>query len=203
MKKLSLILIAGIASQMLYSGDNFHLGEDRFNKRHSKVKEVYIRTISKNKAYTKTGNASYVKIRSKEEFKKALESGALNQKIDTNKVTKTYRAIEIDNVRLNKNDLKELTKNGNRVLIGSEVGKNDKLMQSINIKNSKIETDKKLNIGVVATDKKINGVTNYVNIDRSYIEGGNNKIKNTKKSREEIFKELEMADQMDLEKLKE
>jgi hypothetical protein len=51
--------------------------------------------------------------------------------------------------------------------------------------------------------KKINGVTNYVNIDRSYIEGGNNKIKNTKKSREEIFKELEMADQMDLEKLKE
>lgn len=168
MKRLTLVLIIGI----LYGGDNFYIGGDNnFNRRHS-TNEAYIKTISKNKAYNKMGDASYVKIDSKEEFKKALESGALNQKIDTNKVTKTYRAIDISNVRLNKNDIKELTKNRDRVIIGSEVEKGNNLMQSINIKNSKIKTDKKLNIGVVSRSSKISGITNYTNIQRSSIEGG-------------------------------
>jgi len=167
------VILAILAMKVIFAGDNFYLGEDKFNKRHSKAKEAYIRTMAKNRAYTKVGNASYVKIDSKEEFEEALESGALDQKIDTNGVTKTYRAIDISNVRLNKNDLKKMTEGKDRVLIGSEVdGGRESLVQNINIKNSKIETDKKLNIGVITKDKRISGVESLTNIDKSSIKGG-------------------------------
>jgi len=171
MKKLTLILIAG-EILAVYAGENIYLGEDKFNKRHSAVKEAYIRTLSKNRAYNRIGDSSYVEIDSKEEFKKALESGALDQKIDTNKVTKTYRTIDIKNVKLDEDDLKELTQNRDRILIGSEVDKRSNLVQNINIKNSKIETDKKLNIGIISKDKRVKGIENYTNIDKSYIKGG-------------------------------
>jgi len=187
------VVLTVLVVKVIFAGDNIYLG-DSFNDRHSKPKEVYIRTMAKNRAYTRAGDgdpSSYVKIDSKEEFKKALESGALDQKIDTNGVTKTFRAIDISNVNLNKSDLKEITDNKDRLLIGSEVdGKRESLMQSINIKNSKIETDKKLNVGVISKDKRVNGIENYINIDRSSLKGGDRANKK-KKSRLEEFDDLE------------
>ena len=180
-----------IGTIFLNGGENMYLG-DSFNARHSKAKESFNKTMAKNRAYSHMGDASYTEINGKDEFKKALESGQLNQKIDTNKITKTYRAIDIKNVRMNRNDFKNI--NGDRVLIGSKVDKDrEKLMQTVDIKNSKIETDKKLNVGVVSTSDKVNGVDNMTNIQNSTLKGGNKK-KDETMSRLKMFEELEKAD---------
>ncbi len=175
---------------ILNGGENMYLG-DSFNARHSKAKESFNKTMAKNRAYSHMGDASYTEINGKEEFKKALESGKLNQKVDTNKITKTYRAIEIKNVRMNRNDFKDI--DGDRVIIGSQVDKDrEQLMQTVDIKNSKIETDKKLNVGVVSTSDKISGIDTMTNIQNSTLKGVN-KRKDEEMSRLKMFEELEKA----------
>jgi len=174
---------------LLNAGDNFYQG-DSFNKRHSKGKESFNKTMAKNRAYSHMGDASYTEVDGKEEFKKALESGQLDQKVDTNKITKTYKAIDIKNVRLNKNDLKDVA--GDNLLIGSQVDEDrEKLMQTIDIKNSKIDTDKEVNIGVKSTSDKVNGIDSMTNIKDSSIKGGGGKQGNDNISRLDMFEQLE------------
>ncbi len=191
---MKLITVAFIAIGTLYlgAGDNFYQG-DSFNKRHSKGKESFNKTMAKNRAYSHMGDASYTEVDGKEEFKKALESGKLDQKVDSNKITKTYKAIDIKNVRMNKDDFKNIS--GDRVLIGSEVDKDrEKLMQTIDIKNSKIDTDKQLNVGVISTSDKVNGIDNMTNIKDSSLKGFNKKKSdNSNISRLDMFEELEKA----------
>ena len=185
-------IIIGLIVSIVFlnGGDNVYLG-DSFNARHSKAKESFNRTMAKNRAYSHIGNSSYTEVNGKEEFKKALESGKLNQKIDTNKITKTYRAIDIKNVRINRDDFKNI--NGDRVVIGSQIDKDrEKLMQTVSIKNSKIETDKQLNVGVVSTSDKVSGVDTVTNIQNSTLKGVN-KRKDETMSRLKMFEELENA----------
>jgi len=183
---ISSILIGTLC--LLNGGDNFYLG-DSFNKRHSKAKESFNKTMAKNRAYSHIGDASYTEVDGKEEFKKALESGKLNQKVDGNKITKTYKAIDIKNVRLNKNDLKDIA--GDKLLIGSQVDEDrEKLMQTIDIKNSKIDTDKELNIGVKSTSDKVSGIDSMTNIKNSSIKGGSKQATDNM-SRLDMFEQLE------------
>lgn len=189
MKRIILISSIAIGSLcLLNAGDNFYQG-DSFNKRHSKGKESFNKTMAKNRAYSHMGDASYTEVDGKEEFKKALESGQLDQKVDGNKITKTYKAIDIKNVRLNKNDLKNVA--GDNLLIGSQVDEDrEKLMQTIDIKNSKIDTDKEVNIGVKSTSDKVNGIDTMTNIKDSSIKGGS-KQGTDNVSRLDMFEQLE------------
>jgi hypothetical protein len=189
MKRIIFISSITIGSLcLLNAGDNFYQG-DSFNKRHSKGKESFNKTMAKNRAYSHMGDASYTEVDGKEEFKKALESGQLDQKVDTNKITKTYKAIDIKNVRLNKNDLKDVA--GDNLLIGSQVDEDrEKLMQTIDIKNSKIDTDKEVNIGVKSTSDKVNGIDSMTNIKDSSIKGGGKKGSDNI-SRLDMFEQLE------------
>lgn len=165
--------------------------EENFNEKHSAANQSFIETMAKNRAHSNIGNASVTEVRGKEEFKEALKNGDLNQQTDTNKITKEYKHIEVKDVRLNKNDLKEIE--GDQLLIGSQVDdQRQKLMQNIEIKNSKIETDKKLNVGVVSSNDEVSGITSVNKIDRSSLQGGNNKNQ-TSKSRLELMRELEEA----------
>ncbi len=190
MTKNKFIIGLIVSVVFLNGGENLYLG-DSFNARHSKAKESFNKTMAKNRAYSHMGDASYTEVNGKDEFKKALESGKLNQKIDTNKITKTYRAIEIKNVRMNRNDFKDI--DTDRVIIGSQVDKDrEKLMQTVDIKNSKIETDKQLNIGVVSTSDKVSGIDTMTNIQNSTLKGVN-KRKNEMMSRLKMFEELEKA----------
>ncbi len=190
MTKNKFIIGLIVSVVFLNGGENLYLG-DSFNARHSKAKESFNKTMAKNRAYSHMGDASYTEVNGKDEFKKALESGKLNQKIDTNKITKTYRAIEIKNVRMNRNDFKDI--DTDRVIIGSQVDKDrEKLMQTVDIKNSKIETDKQLNIGVVSTSDKVSGIDTMTNIQNSTLKGVN-KRKNETMSRLKMFEELEKA----------
>lgn len=76
-----------------------------FNARHSKAKEVFNKNIAKNRSLSHLGDgSSYQEINGKEEFKKAMNSGELGKDVTGNGVNRVYRAIDIKNVRLNKND---------------------------------------------------------------------------------------------------
>jgi hypothetical protein len=195
MKKIVFLVSTLTLGAILYAGDNFYLGEG-FNKRHSAVKESFVKSVAKNRAYSHMGDASYTKIRNKEEFKDALKSGKLSKKIDGNKVTNSYNVIDIENVRINKNDIDTNSlEDDDRLLIGSKVEEGrEKLMQTINIKNSKIETDKKLNVGVLSSSEDLDDITNRVEIERSSLKGKAKKATDNM-SRLELFEQLEKANE--------
>jgi len=191
MKKI--IVLSCILGSLLYSGgtnaDNLYLG-DGFNLRHSKVKESFIKSIAKNRANLHKKGAGYIEVRGNEEFKDALKSGKLGQTSTGNGITKEYRYIDIKNVNINKNDLKDI--DDDRLLIGTKVdSKRAELMQNINIENSRIETEKRLNIGVVSTQKKVEGITTSQNIVNSKLKGGKlrDDFNSRKKSRLDKFDE--------------
>jgi len=178
MKKI--IILSSILSLALYSGssvDNMYLG-DGFNMRHSKVKESFIKSIAKNRAKTNTNGASYVEIKNDDEFKEALKSGELGKVSAGNGITKEYRYIDIKNVNIKKNELEDI--GNNELLIGTKVNnKKEELMQNINIRNSKIDTEKRLNIGVVSAQKKVEGISTFQNISNSQMKGGQMKNLNS------------------------
>ncbi|HHB93789.1 MAG TPA: hypothetical protein ENK88_01395 [Campylobacterales bacterium] len=63
-------------------------------------------------------------------------------------------------------------------------------MQTIDIKNSKIDTDKEVNIGVKSTSDKVNGIDTMTNIKDSSIKGGS-KQGTDNVSRLDMFEQLE------------
>jgi len=190
MKKIT--ILSCILSSFLYSGtaaDNLYLG-DGFNLRHSKVKESFIKSMAKNRANLHKNGSGYIEVRGNDEFKDALKSGKLGQTSTGNGITKEYKYIDIKNVNIDKNDLKDI--DDDRLLIGTKVdGKREELMQNINIENSKIDTDKKLNVGVLSTQKRVEGITTSQNIANSKLKGGKlrDDFNSRKKSRLDKFDE--------------
>ncbi len=144
--------------------------DDTFTKKHSAANKSFIKSMAKNRAYTDVGGASYTKINSDEEFKKAMESGELDQESTGSRIQKQYKYIDISNVRINKEEIQNSS--GEDMTIGTHLtGEREKLMQAIEIKNSKIETDKELNVGVVSSSDKVSGITSVNTIENSTLIG--------------------------------
>jgi len=184
-KNFILITIGALSLSSLYAGEsnNVYLG-DKFNPRHSNVNESFVKTMAKNRAYTDANGASYTKIDGKEELQKALETGQLDQELNGNRITQEYKHIEINNARINKNDLKNMK--GDNLLIGSKVTQEkQRVMQSIDMKNSKIDTDKHINIGIVSSVKNNSGITSINKIQRSSLIGGNKLKKSSSRDKKE------------------
>ena len=184
-KNFILITIGALSLSSLYAGEsnNVYLG-DKFNPRHSNVNESFVKTMAKNRAYTDANGASYTKIDGKEELQKALETGQLNQELNGNRITQEYKYIEINNARINKNDLKNMK--GDNLLIGSKVTQEkQRVMQSIDMKNSKIDTDKHINIGIVSSVKNNSGITSINKIQGSSLIGGNKLKKSSSRDKKE------------------
>lgn len=172
MRKIVAMVVVGIT---LNVADNIYLG-DNFNSSHSDFKEVYNRVISKNRARNRIGDSSYIKIDGREEFKEALKSGDLDRKVKSGRAVKTFRTIDISNVKLSREEMDDITDGKSRVIIGSKVNGAEKLSQSINIKNSDISTDKRLNIGVVVSKKgRVSGIESCIDVTRSSLKGGGDK----------------------------
>ena len=184
-KNFILITIGALSLSSLYAGEsnNVYLG-DKFNPRHSNVNESFVKTMAKNRAYTDANGASYTKIDGKEELQKALETGQLDQELNGNRITQEYKYIEINNARINKNDLKNMK--GDNLLIGSKVTQEkQRIMQSIDMKNSKIDTDKHINIGIVSSVKNNSGITSINKIQKSSLIGGNKLKKSSSRDKKE------------------
>jgi len=180
-----ILIIGTLSLSSLYAGEgnNVYLG-DKFNPRHSNVNESFVKTMAKNRAYTDANGASYTKIDGKEELQKALETGQLDQELNGNRITQEYKYIEINNARINKNDLKNMK--GDNLLIGSKVTQEkQRVMQSIDMKNSKIDTDKHINIGIVSSVKNNSGITSINKIQGSSLIGGNKLKKSSSRDKKE------------------
>jgi hypothetical protein len=159
--------------------------DDMFTKKHSVANKSFIKSMAKNRAYTGVEGASYIKIDDDEEFKKAMKSGALNQESTGSRIQKQFKYIEMNNVRINRNDL--INSQEKDLTIGTRVqSEREKIMQAIEIKNSKIKTDKELNVGVVSSSDKVSGITSVNTIDRSELEGGSNQDRSSIMRQEEI-----------------
>jgi hypothetical protein len=159
--------------------------DDMFTKKHSVANKSFIKSMAKNRAYTGVEGASYTKIDDNEEFKKAMKSGALNQESTGSRIQKQFKYIEMNNVRINRNDL--INSQEKDLTIGTRVqSEREKIMQAIEIKNSKIKTDKELNVGVVSSSDKVSGITSVNTIDRSELEGGSNQDRSSIMRQEEI-----------------
>ncbi len=175
--KLILTIITGtLFIATLHAGENIYLGNN-FNERHSE-NDSFTKTIVKNRVYNGVGGASYTKIDGKEELQEALVSGQLDQESNGNKITKEYKLIEIKNANINQNDLKDMK--GDELLIGTRIkDEKSQIMQSINIKNSKIDTNKHINVGVISSAKNNSGITSINCIEKSSLTGGNHKEKSS------------------------
>jgi len=163
-----------ISTIIIISTSSLHAEVDEnFVKMNSMVNKSFIKSVAKNRASMGSQNAAYVEIDGKQEFKDALQSGELNTNLqEGNGITKQYIYKDIKNVNLNDRDLRGIE--GDTLNLGSEIqGDGQKVVQVLNIKDSKIETDRHINAGIISDSSNIDGITNVTNIEGSTLSGGN------------------------------
>jgi hypothetical protein len=172
MKKTVLKLCITTSILLLTSSLHAEVDEN-FVKMNSMVNKSFIKSVAKNRASMGSQNAAYVEIDGKQEFKDALQSGELNTNLqEGNGITKQYIYKDIKNVNLNDRDLRGIE--GDTLNLGSEIqGDGQKVVQVLNIKDSKIETDRHINAGIISDSSNIDGITNVTNIEGSTLSGGN------------------------------
>jgi hypothetical protein len=160
---LTLGLILSL-STALYAEDEI------FNLSNTLVNESFIKVVAKNRANKRVNASGYTEIKSKEEFLEALDKGTLNntQRKQGSTLINEYVYTEIKNTNINKNDLRGIQ--GDTLNLGTNV-KRGKVTQVLKIKNSKIETDKELNLAVNLDANQINSATSFTQIKGSTLRG--------------------------------
>lgn len=175
--KIMIKSISVLSMSILLSSNLYSEVDETFVKMNSMVNKSFIKSIAKNRATMNNGGSdatsSYLDIDGKEEFKDALESGALDTGIEEgNGITKQYVYREIKNVNLTDRDLKDME--GDTLNLGTQLeGDGQNVDQVINIKNTKIKTDKHINAGIETDALDIDGITNISSIENSTLIGGN------------------------------
>ncbi|SFV71562.1 hypothetical protein MNB_SV-13-898 [hydrothermal vent metagenome] len=170
MKKTNIVSTAGIL--ILLTSTLYSEVDETFVKMNSTVNKSFIKTMAKNRARVDSSDASYTAIDGKEELKDALDSGVLDSKLEEgNGIKKQYIYTEIKNVKLNDRDLKDIK--GDTLNLGSQIeGEGQNVVQVLNIKNTKIKTDKHINAGIETDASNIDGITNVTSIENSSLIGG-------------------------------
>jgi len=168
LKVVSGMVIIFSTTSLLYSEV-----DENFVKMHGMVNKSFIKSVAKNRASMGDENAAYVEVDGKEEFKDALASGELDTNLaKSNGVRKQYIYKDIKNVNINDSDLKDIE--GDTLNLGSEVKDGQKVVQVLNIEDSKIQTDREINAGIVSDASSTDGITNVTTIEESTLIGGNN-----------------------------
>jgi len=167
--KKSLLITGAI---ILFSSTLYSEVDENFVKMNSMVNKSFIKSVAKNRATIGSAGASYVEIDGKDEFKDALESGALDSGLEENNgISKQYVYKDIKNVNLNDRDLRDIE--GDTLNLGSQVdGDGQNIVQVLNIKNTKINTERHINAGIETEASDIEGITNVTSIEGSSLVGG-------------------------------
>lgn len=169
------VTLAGIISAILiinplvYAAD---VGADEdFVTTHGAVNHSFVETIAKNRSHAGDKTADYVDIDGNDEFQEALKSGELNSELeDSSNIRKRYIYREIKNVDLDDRDLEGME--GETLNLGSDI-EGGNVVQSMNIEDSTIDTDKHINAGITSSSDDVSDVTNITNIKDSKLSGGN------------------------------
>ena len=136
------------------------IANNQFNEQH-KINNSYIKVMAK--AKSKRGDSSYIKIKNKKELKEAIKNGKLESK-HTSKGSK-FIYTDIRNVHITQRDLKELAE----LNIGSNIKGDGKVIQTVNIKNSRFDTNKHITVGVKSTANRRGSITSVTNIENSQL----------------------------------
>ncbi|CAA6800384.1 MAG: Unknown protein [uncultured Sulfurovum sp.] len=137
---------------------------------HGAVNHSFVESISKNLAHVDDKRGEYTKIDGDEEFKEALKEGKFDESDlkDGSKISKRYISREIKNVNLDDSDLSSLE--GDTLNLGSDI-EGGNVVQSLNIEDSKIETDRHINAGIISSGDDVSNITNVTNIEDSQLMG--------------------------------
>ena len=128
--------------------------------------QSFIKVMSKNRI-SKNGS-NYTKIDNKKEFLESLEKDKQKKAINNKSLTKEYVYTEINNVNIEESDLKHIR--GDELNLGTDV-ENGNVVKVLNIKNSKIKSNKKINLAVNLDAKSKGSITSVTNISGSKILG--------------------------------
>ena len=167
MKLLSMITLFTYSSLLLADADA------DFVTIHGAVNHSFIESISKNLAHVDDKRGKYIKVDGNDEFKEVLEAGGFNEDDLQNgsKISKRYISTTIENVNLDDSDLTNL--DSDTLNLGSDI-EGGNIIQSLNIKDSKIETDRHINAGVTAYGDDTSNITSMTNIQDSQLLGTSN-----------------------------
>ncbi|CAA6816865.1 MAG: Unknown protein [uncultured Sulfurovum sp.] len=137
------------------------------------VNHSFVESISKNLAHVGDKRGKYIKVDGNDEFKEVLAEGGFTEDDlkDGSKISKRYISTTIENVDLDDSDLTDI--NSDTLNLGSEI-EGGNVVQSLNIKDTKIETERHINAGVIASGDDTSNISNMTNIEDSQLLGTNN-----------------------------
>lgn len=143
--------------------------DDPFIPLNTSVNESFIKVVAKNRASSADDATNFTEINSKEAFLAELKENQNNDKtINTSNLKTEYIYTEIKNVNINKHDLKEIQ--GDTLNLGTDV-KQGKVSKVLKIKNSKIETDKEINMAINLDGNEANSAKSFTEISDSQLLG--------------------------------
>jgi len=169
MKKLIAISLV-LSSSSVYADiyDDYIKIDQGFN-------EKFIRNIAENRAYeghtqSERYKDKYMVVDGNDEFKEAVKEGKFDVNLDdTSRIEKEYIYRDIKNVDIDDSDLEGIA--GDTLNLGSTVDGGN-VVQSLNIENSNIETDRKLSAGITSTSSDISDISSLTQIKDSKLSGG-------------------------------
>ena len=170
MKKLIVVsLILGSSSLYADLYDDHVKMDQGFNHK-------FVRNIAENRAHeghreSEKYKDRYMVVDGNEEFKEALENGQFDTDLgDSSSIEKEYIYRDIQNVNIDDSDLEDLA--SDTLNLGSTVDSGN-VVQSLNIENSSIETDRELSVGVIISNSSdISNITSITKIKDSKLSAG-------------------------------
>lgn len=169
MKKLIVISLI-VSSSFVYADiyDDYIKLDQGFNHK-------FIRNIAESRAHeghreSEKYKDQYMVVDGNEEFKEALENGQFDINLDDpSRIEKEYIYRDIKNVDIDDSDLEGIE--GDTLNLGSNVDSGN-IVQSLNIENSSIETDRELSAGVTSNSSDVSDITSITQIKDSKLSGG-------------------------------
>jgi len=135
------------------------------------VNLTFVESIAKNRAHKgEEKSAKYMHIDGNEEFMEAIKNDQFSDIGDVSKIQKQYVSRTIENVDLDERDLDGI--DSDTLNLGSKTDGGN-IVQSLNIINSKIKTDKYINAGIDSSSTDISDLTSVTNIEDSELSAGN------------------------------
>ena len=156
-----------IATTLLVYAD----ADENFIKMHGAVNRSFVEGVAETRASKGDAKtAKYMKIKGNEEFQDAIDAGQLTESVqDSSKIQKQYIVREIEDVDIDDRDLEGI--DGDTLNLGAEVEEGN-VVQLLNIKDSKIDTEKHIVAGVSADGSDANDITSITSIKDSDLSGG-------------------------------
>jgi len=155
-----------VATTLLIYAD----ADENFIKMHGAVNRSFVEGVAQTRASKgEAKTAKYMKVKGNEEFKEAVATGQFTEAMeDSSKIQKQYVVREIEDVDIDDRDLEDIE--GDTLNLGTET-EDGNIVQLLNIKDSKIETEKHIVAGVSTESSDANDITSITTVKDSELSG--------------------------------